>query len=176
MSNNYGLTGVNGTLAYSKKGPKIANESGNFALLDNAGTGLVKLRTADAVNNDEAVTLAQLNSAVSSAKDQTEVVFFTFSNTTVSLGTVPAGGNRIKGGKVVITTPFNGTNPSLTVGKTDALTELAIDAVTDLQLAGSYEIECLLQDYSDTEIVVTISAGGATVGSGMVQFYFEQDN
>jgi hypothetical protein len=171
MARNYGLNGVDTSIQLGKKGLVIGSDGTDVNIFgtDGATLSTLKAGTPDGTNNDHVVTVGYLADAV---KDQTAVATFDKDSTTVSLGTVPAG-QVVKEVRIVVTTAFDGTAPLITVGKTGALTELAAATVSDLSEVDQYIVPVGLIDYSDTEIIVTVTSDSSTVGAGKIQAYFE---
>lgn len=92
----------------------------------------------------------------------------------VTIGTVPAGG-RVVRIELLITTAFNGTSPSITIGDAgDADRLLAADQNLPSQVA-TYEVHPGHLYASSTPILLTITpGGGASAGAGTILLYFQR--
>jgi hypothetical protein len=92
-------------------------------------------------------------------------------------GTVyaPTAAGTVTVARVVITTPFNGTAPTLQLG-TLAVPDAAMAATdSDPTTAGEYEVTADLQLAAGEALRITITPDGSTAGTGLIYLTFIPD-
>lgn len=113
-----------------------------------------------------------INVAGGGGAEDIEIAFDYGDASPKALGTVPAN-KVIYSVKVILTTPFNGTGYSLTVG--DAADNDRLVEATDTApgTAGSYETNPASKYVADTEVLLYITPGTSSQGSGVVVISYQ---
>ena len=97
-----------------------------------------------------------------------EMNYFTYGDTTINVGETLPYDAIINEVKVFTQVAFDGTDPTLTIGKTGSLSELMTTTDNDLSAIGT-DFSGDMASYDNTQVVATIDGGaGATAGSGII--------
>lgn len=168
---NYGLSGVHRILQLGKRGPKLIADTANGTLTATTvdGETLTTMSGANAALSIDFVTKAQLDVVQNS--EGTLSSDFSFSNTSILLGTVPAG-NKTVITTVNITTGFNSNTATITVGDGVTAGLFMANNYNDPSTVQNYQTVCVVDFAVDTAIYVTVTAAGSTQGAGTVTVSF----
>ena len=99
---------------------------------------------------------------------------FAFGDATPKVITIAIGGKLVTTVTIIITQPFNGASPALTVGSAGAPDGLMQADQNDPTFEGEYEANPGVQYGIDTQILLTITPGmGASQGAGLVVIEME---
>lgn len=168
---NYGLSGVHRILQLGKRGPKLIADTANGTLAATTidGETLTTMSGANAALSTDFVTKAQLDVVQNS--EGTLSSDFTFSNTSILLGTIPAG-NKTVITTVSISTAFSNASATITVDDGVVAGLLMANSYNDPNTVQKYQTVSTVDFANDTEIYLTVNASGSTVGEGTVTVSF----
>lgn len=94
------------------------------------------------------------------------------SSSPVSIGTaVPTGANVLEA-TVQVVTPFNGTNPTLSLGDAGTINSIMATSEIDLTTAGTYKADCYTPYLSATQLLATLAAGGSSAGAANIEIEY----
>ena len=114
-------------------------------------------------------------SGTSTGMEQVIEISYTYSSTNVDSTTSIANGARITRVENVVTTPFNGTSPTLEV-KVNGSTPLTVmnTTLSDLKVANQYQqLEIAEVNASNAGVVrATVSSSASTAGTGKVYVFY----
>ena len=97
-----------------------------------------------------------------------EMNFFSYGDVTVNVGDTLPYDAYITGIRIFTETAFDGTDPTVTIGKSGDLAGLMGTTDSDLSAIGT-DMSADIASYSNTQVVATIVGGaGATAGSGVI--------
>jgi hypothetical protein len=98
---------------------------------------------------------------------------FAYGDATPATVAVAKAGKLIQKVRVTITEAFNGSSPSLKVGKSGAIEDLVSTSMIDPTETATYEITPNKKYLSDTNVLLSIAPGsGASAGAGVVEIFF----
>jgi hypothetical protein len=164
---NYGLSGVHRTLQLGKQGPVLVGnaDTDSFTVTLQDGSTLTTMAGANASGPAHFVTKAQLEAA-----QNAEATFssgFDYANTTVSLGTIPAGAKTVIA-TLIVSTAFDDNNSSITAGSSANSSLLMGAMYNDPATAFSYQSVTTHEFVSDTEISLIVDGANSSQGAGTV--------
>lgn len=167
---------VNGTSSFDITTPNgniTANINGisNIAVFSQSGLSITG-------NLDISGTL---NAVVSSAETAniannvigTVKVPFTYSTSSPLNLVQVSSGSTITEVSIIITTPFNGTNPSLSVGDTSNANRLFSTTDGLANEIGTYTVSPAYNYASTAQLILTINSGASTAGEGLLIISYE---
>lgn len=164
MSKKYNLTGTSGTVELSKGGAKIKNSSGILEARDNADAAYAVVRGDTAVGANDLVTLTQLNTATHFVS--ADLAFGTSSP--LNIGAAVPTGKRILNVRVIVDTVFNGTAPTLEIGKAGSTSILMTTAQNNLKVSDSYANEPVYVTTESTQFIGTYVADTSSAGAATI--------
>lgn len=164
---NYGLSGVHRTLQLGKQGPVLVGnaDSDSFSVTLQDAATLTTMAGANAISATHFVTKAQLEAA-----QNAEATFsspFDYADTTVSLGTIPAGAKTVIT-TVTIGTAFDDVNSSIRVGSFANSSLLIGTAYNEPSSVFSYQSVTTHEFVDDTEISLFVDGANSSEGAGTV--------
>ena len=164
---NYGLSGVHRNLQLGKQGPVLVGnaDTDSFTVTLQDAQTLTTMSGANATSAQNFVTKAQLDAA-----QNAEATFssnFSFSNTAIVLGTIPAGAKTIIA-TLTISTVFNDGNTAISVGSSANNSLLMGNTYNDAEIIFNYQSVTTQEFLADTEISLFIDAADSSQGAGTV--------
>ncbi len=164
---NYGLSGVHRTLQLGKQGPILVgdNSTDTVSVTMQDATTLTTLSGANATSATHFVTKAQLEAAQNA--EATFSASFEYSNTTISLGTIPSGAKTVIA-TLTVSTAFDDSNTSLTVGSSANNSLLMGNGYNEPTTVFSYQSVTTHEFVADTEISLFVGGASSTQGAGTV--------
>ena len=172
----YNLAGLNANVELGKQGSYISGTA-NVIGFYTSGGDLQKLAIANATVDTEAVTKAQLD-RVASDLVQHITVDFDYDTGTTNVATIAAGA-RIFSVTVDIPTAWTGAD------NTTSFVELGDDSNgsrfirakdVDVNKSGQYHSQFQYEYTAETDLVLNVTAGDATAGSGTVSILLASDS
>ena len=101
-------------------------------------------------------------------KIDTKVAFFSYGDTgTFNIDTALPSGSYINNVKLFTEVAFNGTTPTLTIGKAGATAEVMTASDNDLTEYGT-DWSGDIHNYSGVQMIGTFDSGGSTAGEGVI--------
>jgi len=177
MATNYGLAGVNHRIRLGKTGSYLLSDGDGLQAIGTDGTNFTQLSIKDATANAHAVTKKQLDDATASLASNDFITITGTPGTFAATINVPANA-KIISTKIIVTTPYNGTEPLLQIG-TSATRSDSIDdgTMSDLAITESFDIPIgSFIAGEGTPIICTLSGTGTTTGAATVYVEWAKDN
>lgn len=171
----YNLAGLNANVELGKQGSYISG-SGNVIGFYTSGGSLQKLEIANATVATEAVTKAQLD-AVSADLVQHITVDFDYDTGTSNVATIAAG-SRIFSVTVDIPatwTDADNTTSFVEVGDASNASRFIRAKDVDVNKTGQYHSQFQYEYTSETDLVLNVTQGSASAGTGTVSILLASD-
>ena len=164
---NYGLSGVHRTLQLGKQGPVLVGnaDTDSFTVTLQDAATLTTMAGANASSPEHFVTKAQLEAA-----QNAEATFssnFSFSNTAIVLGTIPAGAKTVIA-TLTISTVFDDSNTAISLGSSANNSLLMGSAYNDAATIFNYQSVTTNEFLTDTEISLFLDPASSSQGAGTV--------
>ena len=146
-------------------------EAGDFVKVDDGGDGEYRLfiaNQADPANTGHLTLIGTADSAVTDAGSLTVTLLHSNGAQTV-IGNV-SNGSKIQSVTVDVTTQFNGSAPTLTIGDASDNDRLMTDDYLDLTETGTYEVQpnYVYSNTTDTNVLAYFDADSSTTGTAVI--------
>ena len=177
-TNNFALKGLANLVQFGKRGLKILTNTTDdyFSFTDNDGTTLVEVRGANATVSQAFMTKGQFDAATSSVAQyvSTEVSYNTGSTT---LFEMPAGA-MVYGVTVDVGSPWVSASGTTSIVVGDSGDADRLFTADDADMTETFQFQSQYQEIysSATDIVATITDGGASSGVATVTCLVVTDN
>lgn len=155
----------------------LQNTTGGILKLFKAdGTTLAKLQVATPTNADDVATKTYVDGAPSAnASEQVVAIPLAFgSGATVNSTYALPNNSYVTRTQVLVTTPFNGTAPTVSVGYSGQATRFMATAGNNLKAQGAYNRDQYTQQNAGTAqtVLLTYVADSSSAGAATVLVYF----
>lgn len=172
----YNLAGLNANVELGKKGSYITGSANAIGFYANGGS-LQKLEIADAVTSTQAITKGQLD-AVRGELVQHITVDFDYDTGEVTLAELSAGARVFS---VTVDIPSSWSNADNTtsfveIGDSDNAARFIRAKDVDVTRAGQYHSQYQYEYISEGDLVMNVSAGSATSGTGTISVLVAAEN
>lgn len=166
MSKKYNLSGLSENVEFGKDGKRIKDTGANLAVRNPADSALAVLDVADGVGSTNAATKGQLDALATGVGLRSATLTFNAAST-LNIGAAVTGSFGFKW-QVSVSTVFDGAAPTLELGISGGVTDIATDAQIDLTTTGIYSGSCHLDISSSTQMIATYVADSSTAGVAVI--------